>query len=82
MRHHLVVLKGGGIRTIYTDALPLSALGMLTVERASNVEYDNERRGWMTTLVTGEMLPGVHSTRQAALTQEVDEVNRRLTTWK
>jgi hypothetical protein len=81
MRHHIVVLKGGGIRMIYTDALPLSNLGKLTISRASNVEYDNDRGGWVTTLVTGEELPGIHPTRQAALVAEIEEVNRRLALW-
>jgi hypothetical protein len=81
MRHKIVVLKGGGIRTIHTDVLPLHQLGTLRITRASNVEYDNERAGWVTTLVTGEELPGLHAVRQSALEEEIQEVNKRLTTW-
>lgn len=47
MTEHTFVLRGDTIRTLYADDLDLDALGALHVERASHVEYDDARQGWI-----------------------------------
>ena len=77
MRHTIIIRKGK-LRAIYTDKLPFHNLGVLTVVRASNVEWDNARQGWTVELADGTKLPGVWKNRQEALDAEVEAVNARL----
>lgn len=46
-KQHVFVVDGNETRTLYTDAINLRGLGALTVTRASNVEFDGERGGWV-----------------------------------
>lgn len=43
-------LPDGSAVCLYTDALPLADLGRLTMERASNVEWDETDQVWTATL--------------------------------
>jgi hypothetical protein len=78
MKHVIVVKRGGLIRTLYTEKVNLHALGILQVERASNVEYDNEKQGWTVTLANGVEIPVVFKSRALALESEVNYLQARL----
>ena len=42
-----VIFTPDGVgRCLYTDAIDLAALGTLTVERATTIEFDNTRQYW------------------------------------
>jgi hypothetical protein len=45
--HVLVIDKEGTVKTLYTDLVDLRDFGPLHVERASNVEWDDKRQGWI-----------------------------------
>lgn len=45
--HVIKIDADGNVHCLYSDALPLREMGSLTVERASNVEFDQERDGWV-----------------------------------
>lgn len=45
--HVMKIDADGNVTCLYSDALPLREMGTLAVERASEVEYDNERGGWL-----------------------------------
>jgi hypothetical protein len=47
------ILPNGDLKMLYTDAIPLHAIGRVTVQRASEVEYDHARSGWTVKLLSG-----------------------------
>ncbi len=65
----LVITPAGSVRCIYGEAIDLSAIGTLTIERASHVEPGPD--GWWADLspVNGPML-GPFDRRTAALQAE------------
>jgi hypothetical protein len=42
----LLFLPDGTAQGLYTEAIDLSALGRLTVRRASSIEFDNATQAW------------------------------------
>lgn len=72
---------------LYDDRIPLAPFGTVTVERASNVEYDNELGGWTVQFADGTYLVEdaidntrrehamVFTTRQEALEAEVEAIH-------
>ena len=66
----LIISRGGLIRCLYAEAIPLAALGALQIQRASYVEPDAHGQ-WMTSLlpVAGPIL-GPFPTRSQALAAE------------
>jgi len=72
---------------LYDDRIPLAPFGDVTVERASNVEYDNELGGWTVQFADGTYLVEdaidntrrdhamVFTNRQEALDAEVEAIH-------
>jgi hypothetical protein len=83
---HVISIKSGIVRALYTDVVDFKKLGSVTVERASNVEYDNHLQGWTVQLADGTFLSdatnspptGLWPTRQAALDAEVKYLQERV----
>ncbi len=74
----VLLIRGcGTVWCLYTDSIPLAALGRLQIRRASTVEFDNGRQGWTVTFPDGGRLEGF-ATRAAALQAERGVVNRWL----
>jgi len=71
MTWFLDILPTGEVVCLYTDLIPLHALGPLQVTRASTVEFDEAAQGWQVTLCDGSRLPGTFRSRAEALTAEV-----------
>jgi hypothetical protein len=71
----LVIESGGTIRTVYSEALPLSELGPLQIRRGSHVE-PSASGDWLVDLspVAGPQL-GPFTSRSAALAAEVAWLN-------
>ena len=73
-------VRGGVLRTVYDDRwAPLfAALGKVTIERASEVEYDHRAGEWVATHhATGEVIArGVN--RQQVIAAEVRWLEGRL----
>ena len=66
----LTIDSGGVVHCIYDEAINLTALGSLTISRASHVEPDCEGRWWADLgLVNGPTL-GPFNLRSDALTAE------------
>lgn len=48
MKTHIITFQSDGTaRCLWTDAVPLQALGRLEVRRASTIEFDNARQHWV-----------------------------------
>lgn len=73
----LVIKRDGTIECLYTDKIDLHALGTLTVERASKIEYNNDWQEWETTILsTGERY--THKSREKALEHERELLEDRM----
>ncbi len=74
----MVIDRSGAVRCLYSEAIDLSALGVLTIQRASHVEPD-EAGNWWADLspVTGPKL-GPFARRSEALQAEEDWLNQHL----
>ena len=73
------VIKDGVVTSLYTEEIDLRALGTLHVERASNVEWDDNAQGWVVTLANGSKpLYEVFRTRDEAIAAEVEYLQAHL----
>jgi len=77
----IVIRSGGGrVETLYTEEVDLKRIigPTLAVERASNVEYDNDEQGWRVLWPNNTiMLDEVYPSREAALAAEVEYLQAR-----
>ena len=68
----LVIGAGGGVRCLYGEAIDLTALGRLAIERASRVEPDLQGR-WLADLApVGGPVLGPFNLRSEALAAEAE----------
>lgn len=59
---------------LYTEAIDLSAIGTLTIKRASTIEFDNDRQVWRVADLKGHTLHD-NPSRQACIDWEHDYFN-------
>ena len=72
-----LIEPGGRVRGLYTDEVDWPALGPLRVTRASTVEFDETRQGWVVTILeTGERF-GPFPRRGEAIEAEVSALTER-----
>jgi hypothetical protein len=76
MRHTLTIAPNGEVTTLYTEAIDLTALGPLTMRRASAIEFNADRQAWEVT-VSGEVLFR-HPSRAECLRWEHEYFNANL----
>jgi hypothetical protein len=74
----LVVERQGLVRGVYGEAIDLSALGILSIRRASHVEPDERGRWWADLRVSGGPKLGPFALRSTALTVELRWLERAL----
>jgi len=46
MNHVMTISPDGNISTLWTEAIPLEAIGTMTIARASTIEFNNDRQEW------------------------------------
>jgi hypothetical protein len=73
----IVVGEDGVCRSLWTDLIDLTEIGTCHVERASNVEFNNETQMWEARLLDGTLI-GQDRSRSGAIQQEIDYLNERL----
>jgi hypothetical protein len=66
----LLVEPGGVVRCVYTEAIDLSALGAVSIRRASRVEPDGQGLWWADLSPVGGPVLGPFATRTPALAAE------------
>ena len=66
----------GTARGLYTEAIPLHALGRLSIRRASTIEFDDAAQQWVVRDLMGGHLFH-HSSRQRCLDWERDFINKQ-----
>jgi hypothetical protein len=69
-------MPDGTVRCLYTEAIPLDAIGKLAIKRASHVEPDDDGR-WVAHIVDGPTL-GPFACRSAALAAEIEYLESRM----
>jgi hypothetical protein len=68
----LLVTPAGEVRALYDEAIPLAALGAVSIRRASHVEPNDEAR-WMADLApVGGPVLGPFAARSQALVAETE----------
>ena len=75
---HIVITPEGNIKTLWTDALPLTEMGKCEVERISHVEFSNLFQSWSVFDIWGMNLQSGFKTREEALAWERRWANDRL----
>jgi hypothetical protein len=80
MSEHIIVFTPEGTaRCLWTEALPLGELGRLEVERASEVEFNDNTQKWEVRLVSNpEEVAFTNPSRQTCLDWEKETINERL----
>ena len=69
----LTINTRGDVSCLYTELINLSQLGLLHIERASNIEFNNPAQVWEVKDHEGEILFASPS-RQACLDWEVEHL--------
>ena len=65
------ITSGGAVRMLHDDAVDLSEFGKIEIQRASRVEFDNDRGVWFVDSVkTGQRLADNFEARSDALQWE------------
>lgn len=78
MSEKVFVIRGDEITALYSDELRELG-GTLHVERASDVEWDDEAQGWVASIrVAPTCFLGPFATRENALAAEVAFIQARL----
>ena len=65
----LIVTPDGTVQGLYTEAIDLSVLGNLHIQRATRIEFDNEAQVWCVFNAYGQCLHS-NSSRQECLRWE------------
>ena len=74
----LVIDTRGQVRCVYNEAIDLTALGRLSIRRASYVEPDEQGRWWADLSLIGGGVFGPFPVRSAALDAELTWLSRAL----
>jgi hypothetical protein len=72
----MLVMPDGSCACLQTDLIDLAALGRLHVERATEVEFDNDTQEWVVTDMNGSELFR-HPSRDTCLEWERAYINKR-----
>lgn len=75
-QHILSVATDGTLRCLWNEDIPLAAIGSLTVERASTIEFDHQAQCWQV-VIDGEAAYS-HPSREACLAWEHQHFNAQL----
>lgn len=68
----------GSAQCVHTDALPLEALGRMTVRRASTVEFNPGTQMWEVRWEGSDTVVFSHASRGECIRWEVEQLNERL----
>jgi hypothetical protein len=74
----MIVNVKGHVRCVYDEAIDLTALGSLLIERASHVEADNNGQWWADLAPVGGPRLGPFRLRSAALDAELQWLEEHL----
>lgn len=82
MEHTILIDKEGSVIFLHDDAITTSLAkeGSFTIERASDVSYDNEAKGWRVYKpgTKEQLFEGLFTTRADALATEKQYLEERL----
>ena len=75
------ITSDGSCIAIYSDESPLKQwiAGDLKVTRLSDIEFDNEKKGWIVKFKNGMVLNKIYQSRIKALAAEMTYVEKNLT---
>ncbi len=75
--HALIFSPDGSGRGLYTELIDLETIGDLSIQRASEIEFDNEAQLWGVTLPDSVEPMFRHPSRQACLDWERDYLQQQ-----
>lgn len=71
--------SSGDIECLWTDELPLEALGSLKVRRASSIEFNEQMQQWEVRLAENpNVVVFTHPLRMVCVNWEIETINRQL----
>ena len=79
--HTITFGADGTAKTLWTDVLPLHELGLLSVDRASTIEFNLSKQEWEVRLITHPDCPPSkpvfsHKSRSECITWEHNHFNK------
>jgi hypothetical protein len=73
----MIIEPNGDIKAVYSDKIKNMNLGMLRVERASNVEFNYQTQQWEASTTNGELI-AAGPERDAVISHEIKVIESRL----
>lgn len=70
--------KQGDVQYVHSDEMVDIPLGKKVINRASNVEFDNEKQEWQAKLVATDQVIASGKRRDEVIRQEIIEIEGRL----
>ncbi len=78
-RHTIIFALDGTARCLWTEAVPLHALGRLEMQRASTIEFDASKQQWEVRLASDpDAVAFAHASRAVCLEWERTTLEARL----
>lgn len=71
------IAPDGTLTALYTDQIDLRAIGKLTVDRASEIEFDHDAQTWFIRFPDGTTVPNFAS-REDAIACEISLMNEKI----
>lgn len=73
----LTIIPGGVMQGLFTEAIPLAEIGILSITRASTIEFEPASQQWEVRGVSGQVLYS-NASRQACLSWEHQYFNQQM----
>ncbi|MDB6017690.1 MAG: hypothetical protein JWR19_2179 [Pedosphaera sp.] len=78
LNHILTVHENGDISTLWTEAIPLEAIGTMEINRASTIEFNQAKQEWEVRFSNSEAVVFSDKSRAACLAWEVEQLNGKV----
>ena len=70
--------EDGTAKCLWTDAIPLAALGAMKIKRASTIEWSDKAQKWQVKFEGSEEVVYEHDSRSECIKWEIETLNKEL----